>query len=308
MTDMTVGTRQSYLAQTDRMSAIQSLIGKLQAQVSTGKRINDPSDDPVAAARVAQLQRSLDDNSQFMRNMDALTARLSVADNAVESMANSLTRANELALSAANGTLTGADRKTIASELDQLIDGMMALANTRDAGGDYIFAGDRTNQPAFVKNGAGAIVWNGGGQPQSTAIGPDIAMRSGERGIDVLTAPNSSGNAFQLLAEFRDLLDQPAPPTDAVTARYAGLLDGLKGSIAQLGDVRATFGGRLNTLESENNRLQDVATALTVSKSSLESADVAAAITEMQSALLILKASQQSFAQVKSLSLFDAIR
>ncbi len=300
--EMTVGTRHSYLVQTDRMSSLQTLIGKLQAQVSTGKKIIDPSDDPVGSARVAQLQRSIDDNSQFMRNMDTLTSRLSVADRAVEGISNSLIRARELALTAANGTLNNGDRQNIAYELDQLTDGLLQLANTRDAGGDFVFAGTKSNAPAFVRDMAGDVVWDGGGTSASIPIGPDTAIKAGERGADVL------GDAFQQLQEFRDLLTQPTPLSDADKARYDMLLDGLQVGIARVNDVRATFGGRLNTIENEKTRLEDVATALTTSKSSLESADVAAAITEMQSALLILKASQQSFAQVKSLSLFDVIR
>ena len=306
--EMTVGTRHSYLVQTDRMSSLQTLIDKLQAQVSTGKKIIDPSDDPVGAARVAQLQRSMDDNSQFMRNIDTLTARLEVADSAVESMSNSLVRVRELALNAANGTLTNGDRQNIASELDQITGGMLALANTRDAGGDYVFAGGKTNAPAYAKDMTGAIVWQGGASVSSIPVGPDSAVKAGERGPDVLTAPSATRDTFAMLAEFSDLLDQPTPLSDADKGRYAALLDGLQAGIAHVNDVRATFGGRRNTLDAEKTRLQDVATALTTSKSSLESADVAAAITEMQSALLILKASQQSFAQVKSLSLFDVIR
>lgn len=306
--ELNVGTRRSYLQQTDRMSAIQSLIQRLQTQISTGKKLIDPSDDPVAAARVAQIQRSMDDNTQFMRNIDTVTSRLSLADGTVESMSNSIIRVQELALNAANGTLTNGDRQNIAAELDQVIDGMMALANTRDAGGDYIFGGTLSDVAPYAKDMMGAILWQGGASTASIAIGPDTVVRAGERGDDVLTVPGATGDTFALLAEFRDLLSQPTPLTAIETERYAALLTGLQGTVSHLNDMRATFGGRLNTIEAENVRLKDVETALTVSKSNLESVDVAEAITEMQSALLILKASQQSFAQVKSLSLFDVLR
>lgn len=307
---MQVGTRQSYALQTDRMASLQSLIEKLQAQVSSGKRINDASDDPVGAARVAQLQRSLDDNSQFIRNIDAATARLSLADTAVEGMSTNLIRARELALVAANGTTTASDRANIASELDQIIDGMLGLANTRDANGDHIFSGARAGSPAFAYDGDGIVRWQGAGRAAEVPIGPDDSVAATVSGVDVLTAEVGNGRkgVFEMLAGFRTLLDRPDPRTDADKADYAALLDGLDSAVGQVNDMRAVLGGRLDRIDAERERLQSVATVIEEGKSSLESADLTKAITDLQGALLILKASQQSFAQIKSLSLFDAIR
>ena len=305
---ITLGTRQAYTVQTDRMSTLQAQIDKLQAQVSTGKKIVDPSDDPVGSARVAQLQRALDNNAQFVRNMGTLTAKLNVADSAASSIANDLTRVRELALNAANGTLTDGDRKNIASELDQISADMLALANTRDSNGDYVFAGTKSNAPAYAADMTGAIVYQGATDVASVAVGEDTAMKAGVTGADLLTPPGGADDVFKMLSDFKTLLAQPTPLTDQNKADYASLLDGLQGAIGQVNDTRAAFGGRLNTIDTEQSRLSDVATTLTANQSSLESADVASVITQMQNMLLILKASQQSFAQVSSMSLFNYIK
>lgn len=307
---MQVGTRNSYALQTDRMGALQSLIERLQAQVSSGKRLGDASDDPVGAARVAQLQRTLDDNAQFIRNIDAATAQLSLADTAVEGMSTHLIRARELALLASTGTTTASDRANIASELDQISDGLFGLANTRNANGDYIFAGARAGSPAFARDTSGIVQWQGAGRAADIPIGPDDMVASTVSGTDILTVGvgGERRDMFEMLAGFRALLDRPDPRTDQDKADYAALLDGLDAAVGQVNDTRAVLGGRLDRIDAERERLQSVATVIEEGKFSLESADMSKAITELQGALLILKASQQSFAQIKSLSLFDAIR
>src|SRR3546814_9183294 len=87
--------------------------------------------DPLGANRVVDLQRSITDNQQFIRNMDTITTQISLADSAAESMSNQLVRARELAIIAANGTMTATDRQNISTELAQIIEQVLALANTR---------------------------------------------------------------------------------------------------------------------------------------------------------------------------------
>src|SRR3546814_19689247 len=87
--------------------------------------------------------------------MDAITTQLAVGDSAVEAMTNQIVRAKELAILAANASMTAADRQNISTELGQIIEQMLSLANTRDASGDYIFAGAQVNTAAFMKGASG---------------------------------------------------------------------------------------------------------------------------------------------------------
>src|SRR3546814_5582466 len=107
---MRVGTFQSYNSQVSRMADLQSTIDKLQSQVATGRRVLEPADDPLGSNRIVDLQRSIDHNQQFIRNMDAITTQLAVRDSAVEEMTNQIVRAKELAILAANASMT--DRKS----------------------------------------------------------------------------------------------------------------------------------------------------------------------------------------------------
>src|SRR3546814_3331423 len=118
---MRIGSFQSYNSQTSRMADLQSTIDRLQTQIATGKRVLRPSDDPLGANRVVDLQRSITDNQQFIRNMDTITTQISLADSAAESMSNQLVRARELAIIAANGTMTATEIGRAHVELQSLM-------------------------------------------------------------------------------------------------------------------------------------------------------------------------------------------
>jgi flagellar hook-associated protein 3 FlgL len=292
------------------MSSLQSVIDRLQAQVSGGKKIVDPSDDPVGASRVAQLQRTIDDNLQYVRNIDAASTKLTTTDNALETMALTTTRVRELALVAANGTNSEFDRKNVLSELDQLRVTLLATANTRDVNGGYVFAGARVGSPAFVEDADGRVVYQGAGRVAEIPITPTATVRAVETGDDLFTMPVEDGrrSVFDIVDSLRELLALPDPRRPEDQAGYDQALTDLDTAIGQINDSRAVIGGRLNRIEAESDRLQALGVALEEGKSRIESADLASAITELQGAMLILKASQQSFAQIKQLSLFDAIR
>src|SRR3546814_20637634 len=137
---MRIGSFQSYISQTSRMADLQSTIDRLQTQIATGKRVLRPSDDPLGANRVVDLQRSITDNQQFIRNMDTITTQISLADSAAESMSNQLVRARELAIIAANGTMTATHRPNISTELSPIIVQLLASATHTRSSSYHLFS------------------------------------------------------------------------------------------------------------------------------------------------------------------------
>jgi flagellar hook-associated protein 3 FlgL len=304
---MRVGTFQSFQSQVSRMGSLQSTLAQLEAQIASGKRILDPSDDPLGSSRVADLQRSIDNNQQFIRNMDAITTQLSFADSAVDAMSNQMVRAKELAVQAANGTLTDADRKVISTELGQIIDQMLSLSNSRDAAGNYLFSGASVGTTPFARDATGAIVWQGSGEAPKVPISADVAVSTGANGLSMLSIETSGGRQTILasLTEFKALLDDPSVDAATFTAGMEKALSDTTAGIDRLADQRATFGSRMAQVDTETSRLKALETTMTTAKSNLESLDVAAAIVQLKSAMTLLDASQQSFAQIKKLSLFS---
>ncbi|MGC8971098.1 MAG: flagellar hook-associated protein FlgL [bacterium] len=125
---------------------------KLQNQLSSGKKIIKPSDDPVSTFRLMELKSILNTNDQYNRNIDFLKTELDLADRALQNISSVLRRVKELALRGANGSLSQEDRYAIAKEVDQLIDHLVQLGNT-NVSGRYIFGGYRTTLAPLERNG-----------------------------------------------------------------------------------------------------------------------------------------------------------
>ena len=117
-------------------------------RLSTGKRINKPSDDPTGMSRAMDYKARIEENNQYMRNTDDAYSFLQYADTVMSSVANSLTRAKELAIQGATETQSAESRASIAEEVAGLRDEMLAAANSklRDR---YIFSGFKIDTAPF---------------------------------------------------------------------------------------------------------------------------------------------------------------
>lgn len=145
---MRISTQQIFQSGVQRMQDISVQQSKTQEQLSTGKRVNQPSDDPVAASRILQLNQELAQTEQYQRNIDFAENRLEQEDSTLASVNDLLVRVRELTVQAGNGTLTKQDRGYIAAELRQRLDQLAGLGNTQDSNGQHVFGGfDGANAP-----------------------------------------------------------------------------------------------------------------------------------------------------------------
>src|SRR3990170_6829738 len=117
---------------------------ELHDGVSSGLKINKPSDDPAGAAKVINYNSAISKAGQYQRNIDNGTAFLNATESAVSSIQDILQRAKELALSALNGTNSAGDKKIMAKEVEQLYEQVRHVANSR-YDNRYIFAGFKTD-------------------------------------------------------------------------------------------------------------------------------------------------------------------
>lgn len=131
----------------------QSSVIKTQEQIATGKRVLTPSDDPIAAARILQLESEQARTTQYQKNIDGATTSLELEESQLEVIGNILIRIRELTVEAGNGALSASEREATAEELATRLDELGALANTRSASGEYIFGGFKGEQEPFVRVG-----------------------------------------------------------------------------------------------------------------------------------------------------------
>lgn len=123
-------------------------LNEIMTQISTGKSINQPSDDPVGTSKALRLRSQTSRYDQYYRNMQDGQAWLSTADTALKNGNDSMQRANELAIQGANGTYTDIQREYLRNEVRVLADQMLSIASTM-LKGEYIFSGTQTDVPPF---------------------------------------------------------------------------------------------------------------------------------------------------------------
>ncbi|SFF97512.1 flagellar hook-associated protein FlgL [Neptunomonas qingdaonensis] len=178
---MRISTQQQYFKSIDQMQNSQSKLAGLQDQVSTGKKLQTPSDDPVAAAQVVKLERELSQYEKYDDNINVTERRLALEETILDDVNIALNRMRELTLNAANGTLQDQDRKSIANELGQLTGYVAGLMNTQDSQGEYLFSGSQgSTKPYVLENGRYA--YQGDDGQRQIQVGSELFMPSNDSG------------------------------------------------------------------------------------------------------------------------------
>ena len=177
-----------------RFNRLTGDIQNTQGRIATGKNILRASDDPVAAANASFTRDQKVMLDRFSTNIDRARTRLTVTENVLSDSNNVLTRAYELALQGRNDTLSPVDRKAIAREVTQLKNTIMALANSRDESGNYMFSGFKLNRTPFMPDEDGAIQYHGDRGAHSVQVSEDLRLRSGVDGATMfLRVPTQTG-------------------------------------------------------------------------------------------------------------------
>jgi len=122
-------------------------------QLSSGKTVNRPSDNPVYVSRIMRLQSMIKNREKYQQNMEDAQGFVDMSETALGNLSDILNRTRELTVYGANGTLSEEDRKTLAAEVDELINEVIEIANSSYEG-RYIFAGHKTTEAPFVRLGA----------------------------------------------------------------------------------------------------------------------------------------------------------
>lgn len=177
----------------------QSSLADLQNRINSGKRINQPSDDPVGAARALELSHMTADVAQYQRNITSANARLGIEDQALSTSTDALNRVRTLVLQGITGSQTDQTRGDIAAELTQIRQQLMGLANGKDGNGDYLFAGNQTGAQPFSMQG-GAVNYQGDNGQRMVAAGPGMQVATGDPGSAVFMNIPTGNGTFQVSA------------------------------------------------------------------------------------------------------------
>jgi flagellar hook-associated protein 3 FlgL len=158
---MQISTKLFNERQVEQFSKLNKNVQTIQEKISTGQNILKASDDPVAAVNLSAAKEQQALLSRFEMNVGNAKQRLSLADGALQEVVNVLTRISELSVQAANGSYGPAERKAILAEAKQLAQVVVEIANTKDAQGQALFAGYKSNEAAFEMQPDGSIIYRG---------------------------------------------------------------------------------------------------------------------------------------------------
>jgi len=297
---MRISTAQFYRQGVNVILEQQSKLSEIELQLATGKKLNRPSDDPSAAVSVIGLEESSKRIAQFQRNADAARSRLEQEESALEGAGNLLQRVRELVVQGNNDTNGLENRAAIANEIEQHLDAFMQLANSRDANGEYIFAGYRTDTPPWTTDGVGNFSYNGDDGQRKLQIGESREVVIGDPGSIFDDIPANVGGTtdlgsiiYDIAANYRAGNPDPNALTD---------LDAALGSVLE---TRSRVGARVRAIEDQVAANDTFELSVAQVKSSLEDLDYTEAVSRFNQQLVSLQASQQSFLQIQGLSLFN---
>ncbi|MCH7320646.1 flagellar hook-associated protein FlgL [Solibacillus sp. MA9] len=271
-------------------------MSKYQEQLTSGKKVNRPSDDPVIAVKGMGYRVDLDKVEQFQRNLNEVHSWNDATDEALDQVGSALHRVQELVTNAANDTNTPEEREKINAEIKQIQLQMRDIANSK-VGENYIFTGTHTNSPLFNADGTMA---NGTGIDKSIqvnvfdGISMDINLPGQElfKGID------------EMISKVSKTLENPASTGEEIGA----LLTDIQLQTNKVLEQRAVVGARQNRAEMMENRLSLQEVNVTKQLSENEDTDYAKTITEMVTTESIHQASLSVGAKIIQQSLVDFIR
>ncbi len=191
-----ISTSQVSLYSLEAMLRNQKELSRTQLQISTGRRILAPADDPYGSSRLLNLRETVAINEQYQINAGHAKNRLNLEEGVLEGVSNAIQRIRELAIQANNDSQTRESRNFIAQEIEKLFDQILDLANTTDANGEYLFAGYKGKTRPFAPDINGNVQYYGDDGQRVLKIGTATSVEVSDPGSDVFLAVKNGNGTF----------------------------------------------------------------------------------------------------------------
>lgn len=233
-------------------------LDEFQRQLITERKINRPSDDPSGVVKALRLRTALNENDQYLANINEAYSFMETTDGALNNINEFLQRVRELAVKAGTASNADEDMKAISTEIEQLKEQLQLVANST-YGSKFIFAGTNVTQAPCQGD-----TWKGNAQLLETEIGVGVKVAmnldmtgffGNPSGVDA--SGNPDGGVFGMINELVNLIN--ASDYEGVS----GMLDNVDAKIDDLLSKRAVVGARINRMELQQNRLEEAEVSLT---------------------------------------------
>ena len=274
-----------------------SRMQKYQQQLSSGRVINRPSDNPLSASRIMGLNSSLATGEQYKKNIDAGLSWMGMTETALGGANDVLQRARELTVYGATGTLSDEARNAIAQEVEQLSANLLQIANS-SIEQRYIFGGFKTSSAPFVLNGD-TVEYQGDLGKMKWEVAQGVTMEMNLNGQELFM----ESDIFNVLKDLETSLRN-----GEISEQGGAMLERLDSAINQVLDFRATVGARVNRLEMAESRNYEEKVNMKTIISSLSDVDFAEAMMQYSLQESVYHASLSTGARTIQPSLVDFLR
>ncbi|HTV16405.1 MAG TPA: flagellar hook-associated protein FlgL [Acidobacteriaceae bacterium] len=255
----------------------QAVLNQALEVVSTGKSVNQPSDNPAAAAEMVQNSIESANVDQYTQNVSSMQTLVQSANSALSSVVSSLTSAVSLGTEGANGTTSASNLQALASQVQSILSDVISNANT-SIEGSYIFGGTATSTAPYTADASSSTgyTYNGNSDSNEVSIGDNLKIQVGLPGSQIFSS--SSSNVIGALSSLVSAL-QSGNSSNIQTATSA-----VSSAISYVGQQQAFYANAETQLNAQDTTLQQDTVTLTTQANNLTGANVADAATTLSQA------------------------
>ena len=195
---MRISTNTIYETGTAGLVRQSSELFRTQQQMSTGKRVLAPSDDPVASATALEIDQTKAMNDQHAVNRRDATSALGFAESQISTAGDLIASIRERLIQAGNGALSDSDLKSIATDIRGSFAGLMGVANSRDAFGDFLFSGYRSDTQPFAGSIEAGVTYAGDDGQRESQVGSARRIAVSDSGSTVFMRMRTGNGDFTM--------------------------------------------------------------------------------------------------------------
>lgn len=314
---MRLSSNQIFSQRVDNITGSQSKWMTEGNKISSGRRVEKPSDDPMAASQAVMVKQSESRNQQYATARGFAKNSMSLQMSLASQMVNITTKIQETLVAAGNdATLSDEDRASLADQLEGLKDQLVGIGNTKDGVGRYIFAGFQSDKPPFVADATGKITYQGGDKQITQKVDSNIEMVTNFTGIETLQSSGTKGTApdiFEALdgaitALREPLAGKPQADRDAALEKIDAANRVNRATLNNISSVEAKLGLQLQELDNLDDLGADTSLRNAKRLSELRELDWTQAISDYYQEESVLQASYKVFNDMKDMSMFKMYR
>jgi flagellar hook-associated protein 3 FlgL len=268
-------------------------------QTASGQSVNQPSDNPAAAAQLARNADQTAEADQFLRSVNSLNGEMQNADSTLNSVITTLQRAISLGVEGANGTLNASNRAALAAEVQGIQAELLSLANLSYQG-NFVFAGTATQTAPYVLDSTSpsGVRYLGNSAVNQLTVGDHLSVATNLPGSQLFSA--AGADVFQSI---QDLITGLQNGTGIDTA-----VDAVSSAYQHINAQRVFYGNVMNQLTSQQTYLNSETTQLAQQQNNLGGADLSKVLSDLVNAQTSRQATLEAIGRTQQTNLFNYIK